>query len=203
MGSASTTAGGRAECFSNDIREHLRSFHHGAPLGSGLQKSLLIDGGERSLAFIDDRNIRREHDHGYRRPGGFGHSRDHIGCATAAWCLGDTRLVGQAGVGIGHKRRRTLIARHDVRNLAASGIERVVKHHRGIAGYAKDVLDPVFLEQFDQNLGGIHRLSSSWLWGSSMSPLSIHRRTATHRHMQSYSNPNVDLISPCEKGYAY
>src|SRR6266704_4382941 len=175
MGSASATAGCRAKCLSNDIGEHLRPFHHGAPLRGSLQKALLVDGSERSLAFIGDGHIGGEYDHGYRRSVRFGHPRDDIGCATTAWCLSDARFVRQASVGNDHKCRRTLVACHDVRDFPASGIKRVVEDHRGITGYSKDVFNSVFLEQFDQSLGSVHILSSSLLLGYIDSSLSIHR----------------------------
>src|SRR6266704_5664944 len=98
MGSASATAGSRAKCLSNDIGEHLRPFHYGAPLRGSLQKEQLVDGSERSLAFIGDGHIGGEYDHGYRRSVRFGYPRDHIGCTTTAWGLSDARFVRQASV---------------------------------------------------------------------------------------------------------
>src|SRR5207237_10403231 len=98
--------------------------------------------------------------HGHWRSVAFGHTWNHVGSAATAGGLGDARFVRQAGVAIGHNRRRALVSCHDVRDLPSSSIERVVEHHRGIAWYSKDMLNPVFLEQFDQNLGGIHHFSS-------------------------------------------
>ena len=159
MDGSSTATGGSAERSPNDVGEHLRAFHHRAPLRGSPQKSLLVDGSERSLAFIDNRHIGREHDHVYRRSIGFGHAWDHVSCPTTAWGFGDAGFVRQAGVGIGHKRCRALVSGHDVRDLVPSRIERVVEYHGGIAGHSKDVFNPVFFEQFDQDLGSIHRLS--------------------------------------------
>src|SRR2546421_2080339 len=146
MDGSSTATGGSAERSPNDVREHLRAFHDSTPLRGSLQKSLLVDGGERSLAFIDNRHIGREHDHWYRRSISFGHTWDYVSCSTTAWGLGDAGFVRQAGVGIGHKCRRALVSGHDVRDLAPSSIECVVEYHCSIAGHPKDVFNPVFFE---------------------------------------------------------
>ena len=63
MNCPSTPAGSCAERPTNNIRKHLWPFHHGAPLRSGLQQALLVDGGKRPLALIGNRHIGREHDH--------------------------------------------------------------------------------------------------------------------------------------------
>src|SRR5260221_9865102 len=52
---SSTATGSCAERSANDVGEHLRPFHHSAPLRSSLQEALLVDGSERSLTFINNR----------------------------------------------------------------------------------------------------------------------------------------------------
>ena len=105
---------------------------------------------------LADWRVRRQADQRNCRALGLGDTRNDVGRAAATWPFADADLARDAGVDVGHERRRPLIAGHHVRDSVLLVAEGVVERDSGIAGQAEDVGYVAFNQYSGKRTGSLH-----------------------------------------------